>query len=103
MIDALIAGERDVEVLSGMALGALAKRADELERALAGSFDVHHARMLTAHLGHHDILTSQIATLDAPIAAFVDQHRAVADRLQTIPGDGRIAAEVIIAEIGVNT
>ena len=102
MIDALIAGERGTEVLAGLALGALAKKTDELERALAGTFDAHHARMLAAHLHHHHDLARQIARLDTQIAEIVDQHRHIADRLQTIPGVGRITAEVIIAEIGID-
>jgi transposase len=102
MIERLIAGERDPEVLADLALKRLRYRIDDLEQALVGRFDQHHATMLGLHLGHYDQLTDTIGELDrcidAAMAAFVVQR----DRLMTIPGVARITAEVIIAEIGVD-
>lgn len=102
MIEALIAGERDPEVLADMALTRMRPRIPELRRALVGRFGPHHAVMLKAHLSHIDYLDRLIAALDAEvdrvIAPFDDQVR----RLMTIPGVGQRTAEVVIAEIGVD-
>ena len=102
MIEALIAGERDPEVLAQMALTRMRPRIPQLRLALVGRFDAHHAVMLRAHLSHIDYLDGQIAVLDAEvdrvIAPFPDQLR----RLTTIPGVGKRTAEVVIAEIGVD-
>ena len=53
---ALIAGERDPEVLAEMALTRMRPRIPELRLALVGRFNAHHAVMLRAHLSHIDYL-----------------------------------------------
>jgi transposase len=102
MLDALIAGERDPEVLADMALTRMRPRIPELRQALVGRFDQHHALMIGMHLTHVDHLGASIDGLDAEvdrvIAPFADQVR----RLMTIPGVGKRTAEVVIAEMGVD-
>jgi len=103
MLDALIGGERDADVLADLALGRLRKKIPELRQALAASrFRPHHALMLREHLAHLDYLESAVARLDGQVdelmAPFVPQR----DRLATIPGVAKRAAEVIISEIGVD-
>lgn len=102
MIDALIAGERDPQVLAGLAKGRLRIRIPDLVRALHGRFHAHHARLLRLHLDHIDFLDARICDLDGQIgevvAPFAEQRR----RLMTIPGVGGRVADVIIAEIGVD-
>ena len=102
MLDALMAGERDVEVMADMALRRLRPKIAELRLALEGRFDEHHALMCGMHLAHIDHLTSAIDTIDTEIeqrlVPFVEQAR----RLRTIPGIGQRTAEVVIAEIGVD-
>ena len=102
MIDALVAGERDVEVMADMALTRMRPKIAELQLALEGRFTDHHALMLSLHLGHIDQLTVAIERLDEEVerelAPFVEQFAL----LCTIPGIGRRVAEVVIAEIGVD-
>jgi transposase len=102
MIEALIAGERDPEILAQMALTRMRPRIPELRLALVGRFNAHHAVMLKAHMSHIDYLDSQIAAMDAEVdrvmAPFADQLC----RLMTIPGVGQRTAEVVIAEMGVD-
>jgi transposase len=102
MLDALVAGERDPEVLAEMALTRMRPKIPELRQALLGRFNDHHAVMIRMHLAHVDHLSAQIAELDTQvdkvIVPFVDQVR----RLMTIPGVGKRTAEVVIAEIGVD-
>lgn len=103
MIEALIAGVRDPNALAALAKGRLRNKIPQLRAALApGGFREHHAVMLSEHLAHIDHLDAAIARLDERvdevIAPFASQHA----RLMTIPGVGKRAAEVIIAEIGVD-
>lgn len=64
MLDALIGGERDVEVMAEMALTRMRPKLAELKLALEGRFNDHHALMLSFHLGHIDQLTVTIDRLD---------------------------------------
>ena len=102
MIEALIAGVRDPEVLAEMAKAKLRHKIPELRRALVGHFRAHHAALLTEALARLDGLSDAICRLDdqvdAAMAPFADQR----DRLISIPGVAKRAAEVIIAEIGVD-
>ena len=100
MLDALIDGERDPDVLASLARGRLRAKHDDLASALVGRFDAHHAFMLQGLLDHLDYLAATIARLDEAIASRTEHHRQALDRLATIPGVGQRAAEVIVAEIG---
>ena len=72
MIDALVAGERDVEVMAEMALTRMRPKIAELQLALEGRFDDHHALMLSLHLGHIDQLTATIERLDQEVQRELD-------------------------------
>jgi transposase len=103
MLEALIAGERDAEVLAEMARRRMRSKIPELRQALAASrFRVHHGVMLRAHLDHIDHLDAAIAALEARVDELMAPFAEARERLMTIPGVGKRAAEVIIAEIGVD-
>ena len=102
MLRALLAGERDVEVLAELAKGRLRKKLPELRLALEGRFNEHHALLVGLALDHLEYLEAAIAKLDAQIDAVMAPFAAARDLLDTIPGVAKRAAEVIIAEIGVD-
>lgn len=115
MLRALLAGERDPEVLAELAKGSLRRKIPELQKALRGRFGGHHATMIGIILDHIEHLEAAIATLDAQVDTIMDENvpagadgETVApfararDRIDTIPGVGKRAAEVIIAEIGID-
>lgn len=102
MLRALVAGERNPEVLAEMALGRLREKIPRLREALRGRFREHHAVLIKMHLDHIDHLEGAIAALDARIDEVMDPFAEARDRLDTIPGVGKRAAESIIAEIGVD-
>jgi transposase len=126
MIEALIAGERDPQVLAGLARGRMRVKHAALVQALTGRFDEHHAELARILLGQYDALTTEIGVLttriEALIAAIPAARGVDADgsagpgtgtgpdaavipaleRLDEIPGIARHTAQVILAEIGLN-
>jgi transposase len=102
MIEALIAGERDAEVLADLAKGRLRDKIPDLVRALHGRFADHHAMLLRLHLDHIDHIDAAITTLDERVDEVIRPFAVIHDLLVTIPGIGKRVAEVIIAEIGVD-
>jgi transposase len=100
MIEALIDGERRPQVLADLALGKMRAKIGDLELALEGRFDDHHALMCRLHLDHIGHLEEMIAKLDAQVEAMMAPFRAERDLLTTIPGIGPLTAAAIIAEIG---
>jgi transposase len=101
MLEALIAGARDIEALAELARGRLRPKIPQLRRALEGRFGAHHALMLRMHLDHVDQLGANIERLDLEVDRVIRPFSAQLQRLITIPGVGRRTAEVIIAEVGV--
>ena len=126
MIKAMIAGERDPQVLAALARGRMKAKHDDLVQALDGMFDDHHGELAgllldqIAFLGERIAqLTSLAAELTAamPAAWGVDPDgttgpaagtgpgapvlNAVA-RLAEIPGVSENLARSIIAEVGLD-
>ena len=102
MLRALVAGERDPKVLADMAKGVLRRKIPELRRALRGRFGEHHALLVRVALDHVEHLEEAIATLDAEVDRVMGPFAEARDRLDTITGVGKRAAESIVAEIGVD-
>jgi transposase len=102
MLEALIAGERDVEVMADMALTRMRPKIAELRLALEGRFSGHHALMAGMHLRHIDELSALIDSIEEEVDRRLVPFAEAARRLQTIPGIGKRTAEVVIAEIGVD-
>ena len=126
MLEALIAGERDPRRLADLARGRMRVKHGALVEALTGRFDDHHAELARMLLDQIDALATQIGTLttriDELLAAMESRTRAdepdtpggvgtVADgahewttieRLDEIPGIGPGAAQIILAEIGLD-
>jgi transposase len=102
MLGALVAGERDPQVLAELARGKLRKKLPQLRQALRGRFGQHHALLVGLALAHLEHLEAAIARLDARVDEVIAPFAVARDRLDTITGVGKRAAEAIIAEIGVD-
>jgi transposase len=126
MIEALIAGQRDPARLAGLARGRMKAKHAALVEALTGRFDDHHGELASILLAQIDSLTAQIDWLTTrieelipaiPAAQGVDPDGTTgphagrgpdapvlpaAARLAEIPGISAHAAQVIIAEIGLD-
>jgi len=131
MIEALIAGERDPMVLANLARGKLnAKRAALIE-ALTGRFDDHHGDLARLLLDQIDACTDKIDRLTTRIEQLVAElpepspptdreprptpardlpvehdpgprHLTTVERLDEVPGIAERAAQIIIAEVGLD-
>ena len=102
MLDALVAGTTDPEVLSELARGRLRAKLPQLREALEGRFDELHALLIGAILAHLDFLDDQIDRLSEAIGEQLVPFAGAVELLRTIPGVERRTAEVVVAEIGTD-
>jgi transposase len=102
MLAALVAGERDPKALAQLARTRLRAKRSQLEEAFTGHFSDHHAFLLARMLGRIDQASADIAELEAKTDQEVAPFAPAVDRLDEICGVGRTAAQVIIAEIGLD-
>jgi transposase len=102
MLEALIAGERNPQVLAQMARTRMRTKIPQLEEAFVGHFTDHHTFLLTKMLARIDALDSDIADLDTQIEAHLAPFTDAVARLDQIPGVGATTAAVIIAEVGLD-
>jgi transposase len=126
MLEALIAGERDPQVLAGLARGKMKAKRAALIEALTGKFDGHHAELARMLLDQIDALTAQIGTLTTrieqliaaiPAAQGVDADGTTGPgagtgpgaarldaitRLDEVPGISVHGAQIVLAETGLD-
>ena len=130
MMRALVAGERDPQVLAGLALGRLRPKQSQLAEALTGRFRDVHAYEIGLLLDFTETLEARITELDGKIEAHLaalpgvppacagcgliggghapgcGNHGAellsLTQRLDEITGVGTVTAQVIIAELGLD-
>jgi transposase len=102
MLDALVAGQTDPDVLANLARRQMRKKIPALREALAGHFDAHHRLWIGAILRHIDFLDEQIEQLGVMIEEHIRPFDLAVELLCTIPGIQRRGAECIIGEIGTD-
>lgn len=102
MLDQLIAGQRDPKVLAQLARSRMRVKIPQLEEAFVGCFTDHHGFLLTRMLARIDAISADIDALDTRIEEQIAPFAGAVERLDEIPGIGRTAAHVIIAEIGLD-
>jgi transposase len=102
MLAALIGGQTNPKVLAQLARGRMRAKITELEEAFTGHFTDHHRLLLTKMLARIDALDADIAELESTIEELVAPFAVAVDKLDEIPGVGVTAAQVIIAEVGVD-
>ena len=100
MLEALIAGDTDVDRMADLARGRLRVKRAALRQALQGRLRPHHRLLLTTLLAHVGFLDHQITAFDAPLAEALRPFARPLARLRTIPGVKARTAENLLAEIG---
>jgi len=89
MLQALINGQRDPQILAGMAKARMRRRIPDLIEALIGNFGDHHAFLCRVHLQRIDQITATIDELSTRISHAMQPFR-----------EQVALAEIIIAETG---
>lgn len=100
MIEALIAGQRDPEVLAQMAKTRLRAKIPQLQEALIGRLNDHHGFLARMHLAMIDEFDHAIDQLEERIEVMIEPFRVFLDLITTIPGISTTVAEVVLAETG---
>ncbi len=102
ILDALLDGEDDPEVLAGLSHGKLRPKLDALKQALIGKLTGRLRFVVSQELAQIRSLDDQIAACDEEVAKEMRPFDSEIERLDGIPGIARRGAENIIAEIGVD-
>ncbi len=102
MLDALVSGTTDPEILAELARGRLRAKIPALKEALEGRFEPHHVLVIGAILAHLDFLDEQISQLSDAIGEQLGPFAAGVELASSITGVARRTAEVMVAEIGVD-
>jgi transposase len=130
MLEGLVAGQRDVSELAQLAKGRLRNKITELEQALRGTLQPHHAFMISQHLALLDVFDEQIGAFDERIREAIEGTRppeppsedqagegqssqgepasaparswAAQAIVDAIPGIGSRVSEIIVAELGTD-
>src|SRR5207249_1740192 len=102
MLDALVAGTTDPEVLAELASGRMRAKIPALQEALEGRFEPLHALLIGTILAHIDFLDEQIERISAAIERQLAPFAPAVELLRTTPGIQQRTAENIIAEIGID-
>src|SRR5215210_1136938 len=102
ILNELVAGTTAPAALADSAQGRLRDKLPRLEQALQGRFGPHHRFLVALQLAHIDDLDTLLAKVSAEIATRLQPNEAALERLDTIPGISRRAAEILLAELGAD-
>jgi transposase len=102
MLDALVTGTTDPDVLAELAKGKLRKKLPQLREALEGRFERHHALVIGAILAHLDFLDEHIDQLSDAIEEQLGPFATGIPLATTITGVAERTAQVMVAEIGTD-
>lgn len=102
MIHHLIKQDMTPQEMSELARGRLRTKITELEKALEGALRAHHRLILAVSIQMIASYDQAIAELDREIDERMKPYGKTSERLQTIPGIKKRAAESIVAETGVD-
>lgn len=102
MLEALIKGETDVNIMSGMAYGKLKSKEEALQKALRGLMGEHQRMILGTMLRHIDYLANEIKKLDGEIKGRILPFEEQVKQIDFITGVGERSAQTILAEIGTD-
>jgi transposase len=103
MLEALLGGVSDPEQLAELAKARMRQKIPQLREALASRFTIeHHGVMVAQLLAHIDTLDAALENLTERIELALAPHANIVELLCTIPGVQAHAAQVLIAECGLD-
>ncbi len=101
MLEALLSGSTDPQVLSELAKGRLRKKLPELKKALEGRFRSHHRFMVAEVLTHLDFLDEAIERVSQEVSSRIAPFSKIVESMDLIPGINARVAEGVLSEMGV--
>ena len=102
MLEALVQGTTDVEVLADLARGTLRKKIPLLQAALEGRLQAHHRLLLGYILAHIEFLEATLAQLQRTIEEHLHPFEEAVVLVQSVIGIQATAAATILGEIGID-
>lgn len=103
MLEALLSGVSEPEQLAELAKGRMRAKIAQLREALQSRFKTdHHGIMVAQLIAHIDTLDHAILMLDEKIEQLLAPHQRIVELLCTLPGVALRAAQVLIAECGLD-
>ena len=103
MLEALLSGVTDPEQLAELAKARMRLKIPQLREAPQSRFTIeHHGVMVAQLLAHIDTLDAALENLSQRIELVLTPHKHIVELLCTIPGVQAHAAQVLIAECGLD-
>jgi transposase len=122
MLEAIVGGETDAAAMADLAKGRMRNKMEALGKALTGVVRPHHRFMIAEHLAHIDFLDEQIERVSEKIGQQIeamsqasepddtppnDEGSALTwaksvELLDSGPGVDKKAAEIVLAEMGID-
>jgi transposase len=121
MLAALVAGKTDAAAMADLAKGRMRNKMEALEKALTGVVRPHHRFMIAEHLAHIDFLDEQIERVSDKIGQQIETMSQPSEPdemppgdelpltwaesvelLDSAPGVDKKAAEIVLAEMGID-
>ena len=102
MLDAIIKGEENPEVMANLGSKRLKNKEDALKEALTGRVRPHQRFILSELLTQIDGINQTIKRFNQEIEEYCAPFSEAVELLDTIPGVARATAELIVAEIGTD-
>jgi hypothetical protein len=102
MLEAIVGGQQEPEVLAELARGRLRAKLPDLRKALEGRVQAHHCVLLAQVLAPIDFLEDAIAQLQQEMEPYLAPFEEAMELVQSVVGIGETAAASILAEIGTD-
>ncbi len=102
MLQAIIEGTTDAQVLADLARGLLRKKLPQLQEALEGRVQTHHRILLKHLLAHVEFLEQALEQLQQEIEQRLSPFEEEMRLLMSIPGVAALSAAAILGEIGTD-
>jgi transposase len=100
MLEEIVQGNTDPQMLAELALGRLREKLPQLERALQGRVRDIHQFMIADALAQIDYFDERVTRISQEITRRFQPLETHLANLDTIPGVGLVVAQIILAEIG---
>ena len=102
MLEAMVHGEQDADLLAELARGKLRAKLPQLRQALDGRLQPSHRFLIERILAHIDFLEESLALVQQEIELALRPFEEAITLLESIVGIHETAAAAIVAEIGVD-